>query len=231
MLINKDLAAGLLFLALGVAGLYVGADYAFGTTARMGPGFVPKLLCWGLVVLGCVITLVGFMAGGEAMDRWAVGPLMVILTAVLVFGAYLEPFGLEGATIGAVLLASTGRVPQGRVQLMLLAVAIVLLGMALLPGVARKLWPLLAMSLLPGAGLAILAQIAISAHSETVRAMVEQATLAIVLAMLAVVVFVDALGLTFRSIFVMDLWLPVKTNLVQPVAQFIRGLVQAVTGI
>ena len=40
----QDLGAGLVFMLIGVAGLYFGSDLAFGTAARMGPGYFPTLL-------------------------------------------------------------------------------------------------------------------------------------------------------------------------------------------
>jgi hypothetical protein len=40
----QDLGAGLVFVLIGVAGVYFGTDLTFGTAARMGPGFFSILL-------------------------------------------------------------------------------------------------------------------------------------------------------------------------------------------
>ena len=67
-------------MALGALGLWLGWDYAFGTTARMGPGFVPKLLCWLLVGTGAVVAAIGLTAFCVALFIWGLGlpyPLLV----------------------------------------------------------------------------------------------------------------------------------------------------------
>lgn len=105
MTIDKDIWAGVFFAVIGALGLYFGADYAFGTTARMGPGFMPKLLCWGLLGLGAFIALVGLLRHAEPMEKWSFRPLAFILAAVLIFGALIETGGLVVATLGMTLVA------------------------------------------------------------------------------------------------------------------------------
>ena len=48
----QDFGAAVVFLAIGVAGLYFGSDLAFGTSARMGPGYFPVLLSGLIIVIG-----------------------------------------------------------------------------------------------------------------------------------------------------------------------------------
>jgi hypothetical protein len=225
--IDRDIAAGLFFMVLGAVGLYIGADYAFGTSARMGAGLVPKLLCGVLLGLGCLITLKGIAAGSGPVEAWAFGPLAFILAAVLAFGAYLESLGLKGATVSAVLAAGTGRTRPGRMQMALLGVAMACLVAVLLPGFARKVGPVATSSLLAVAGAALVAHIVIYARSECLRALCALVLLAVVLAVLAVlavIVFVDFLGLTFKSLLVLWLWQPVKAALVIPILQAMRSL-------
>ncbi|MFM9941306.1 MAG: tripartite tricarboxylate transporter TctB family protein [Hyphomicrobiaceae bacterium] len=232
MSLDKDVAAGLFFVSLGVLGLVIGADYAFGTTARMGAGFVPKLLSWGLVGLGCLIALGGLARRPEnAMDTWAFGPLLVIIAAVVAFGACLEPYGLEGATIGAILIASAGRARQNALQICLLIFAIIGLTASLYPGINRLLGASTVTAILAASGAALLLQWLIYAFGETRRALIEQAILALVLAVLSVIVFADLLGLPFKSLFVQQLWMPIKTTVFQPVFQGIGGVIKAVRGL
>ncbi|MGH8334146.1 MAG: hypothetical protein ACRES0_27530, partial [Pseudomonas sp.] len=61
MKVDQDIAAGIFFIALGALGLALGWDYPFGTTARLGAGFVPKLLCGMLVTVGIIIAGVGLL--------------------------------------------------------------------------------------------------------------------------------------------------------------------------
>jgi hypothetical protein len=104
--VDQDIAAGVFFIALGAIGLALGWDYPFGTTARMGAGFVPKLLCGLLVTAGIIIAGVGIIRRAEPMARWHLRPLLFVLASVLVFGGLIEWSGLVPATIGMVLVAA-----------------------------------------------------------------------------------------------------------------------------
>ena len=48
----KDFAAGLMFIAFGLAALIIGSDYPLGAAARMGPGYFPRTLGILLITLG-----------------------------------------------------------------------------------------------------------------------------------------------------------------------------------
>lgn len=104
--VDQDIAAGVFFILLAVVGLWLGWDYPFGTTARMGAGFVPKLLCTLLLVAGIIIAAVGLIRRAEPMARWHLRPLLLVLASVLVFGGLIEQGGLVLATIGMVLVAA-----------------------------------------------------------------------------------------------------------------------------
>jgi hypothetical protein len=104
--VDQDITAGVFFIVLGAAGLALGWDYPFGTTARMGAGFVPKLLCGLLLAAGLIIAVVGLIRRAEPMERWKLRPLLLVLASVLVFGALIETAGLVLATIGMVLVAA-----------------------------------------------------------------------------------------------------------------------------
>ncbi|NJO32777.1 MAG: tripartite tricarboxylate transporter TctB family protein [Rhodospirillales bacterium] len=106
MKVDQDIAAGVFFIALGAIGFALGWDYPFGTTARMGAGFVPKLLCGLLVTAGITIAGVGIIRRAEPMARWHLRPLLLVLASVLVFGGLIEWGGLVPATIGMVLVAA-----------------------------------------------------------------------------------------------------------------------------
>jgi hypothetical protein len=127
---DKDILSGLFFMALGALGLWLGWDYAFGTTARMGPGFVPKLLCWLLVGTGAVVAAIGLVRRGPGMDPWHLRPLLFVLASVLVFAALIESAGLAIATIGMVLVGAAGSVETRWLETAILSV--VLAGAAVL---------------------------------------------------------------------------------------------------
>src|ERR687887_660903 len=58
-LARRDVLAGLLFIGVAVFGLWLSRDYPIGTALRMGTGYVPRLLCWVLFGLGCLILFQG----------------------------------------------------------------------------------------------------------------------------------------------------------------------------
>ncbi len=225
MSIDRDVAAGLFFIAIGALGLYIGADYAFGTPAKMGAGFVPKLLAWGLIGIGVIVALAGFAQRGEnGMEAWAFGPLLVILASVVAFGAGLESLGFEGAAIGSILVASSGRARQSSLQIALLLIAIFGLTASLWPGMTRTIGHGATFGLLVASGAALLVHWILYAVTETPRALIEQFVLGGALAIAGVIVFADFLGLPFKSLFVLSVWLPFKAAVILPTMNAVRGI-------
>ena len=49
---GQDFATGLLFIAVGVAAFWIGADYPMGTPQRPGTGVLPRILAWCLIGTG-----------------------------------------------------------------------------------------------------------------------------------------------------------------------------------
>jgi putative tricarboxylic transport membrane protein len=142
--INQDVAAGLLFLAFGAIGLYVAQDYRMGTALRMGPGYMPRLLCWALIVFGAAIAVRGVVRAGEPLAAWHIRPLALVLAALIVFGLLIEDAGLlvtaiVAAYVGAI--ASREFRPGGTLVLVIcLGVAVVALFIHVL-GLPMHAWP------------------------------------------------------------------------------------------
>jgi hypothetical protein len=103
---NRDLLSGLMFAAWGVAGLWLGRDIPTGSALRMGPGYMPRLLCWGLILLGGIIAIKGMAVPGEKMTRWHLRSVVLLLLSVLAFAALIEPAGLPIAAFVIVLLGA-----------------------------------------------------------------------------------------------------------------------------
>ncbi len=106
MQVKQDIAAGLIFAAFGVAGLALGTEYAFGAARSMGPGYLPTLLCWGLIGFGAVIAGKGVIESGELVGRWRLRPLLFVLAAVAIFALSIERFGLVIAVAATALLSA-----------------------------------------------------------------------------------------------------------------------------
>ena len=216
MTIDRDVWAGLFFMGLAALGLWMGADLAFGSPARMGSGFLPKVLCWMLLGLGAIITLLGVVKRGTPMEAWTWGPVLAILSAVMIFGATLEDFGLELAILGAVMVGGVADPAPNRHERWLLAFVAVGLAMLLWPGTMKKITTLTG-STVPGLAisgliaLAILAVVLSHARRVELPVIVERMALALGLGAICTIIFVDGLGLTMKSMVVTDLWTAVKS--------------------
>lgn len=89
---QKDFYAGLLFGLVGSTFAWGALDYQVGNSARMGPGYFPLLLGVMLALLGAVMMLRavwGQVQADQAVGRWAVKPLLAIISANLLFGVAL----------------------------------------------------------------------------------------------------------------------------------------------
>lgn len=106
--INQDVVAGLMFMIAGGLFLWFGRDYAVGTALRMGPGYMPRLLGGLLVAIGAVIAGKGTLTMGDALERWALRPLILVCGAFLIFAWTIDALGLVVTAILAMLCAALG---------------------------------------------------------------------------------------------------------------------------
>jgi Tripartite tricarboxylate transporter TctB family len=106
--LNRDLVAGLMFAAFGVVGWWIASEYPRGTALRMGPGYMPVMLCWGLMLLGGAIATRGALKAGAKLAGWHLRPLVLILLAILAFALLIEPLGLALATLAIVVIGAAG---------------------------------------------------------------------------------------------------------------------------
>ena len=86
-----EAAAGTLFLVIGAAALWIGRAYPMGTAVNMGPGYMPRLIAWGLVLLGAAGIARGVIVGGWRPPQAMLRPLAVITVAILVFAQEMVP--------------------------------------------------------------------------------------------------------------------------------------------
>ena len=99
MRFNQDIGAGLTFAGAGILGIALGTEYEFGVARAMGPGYLPTVLCWGLIGLGLLIAGKGAFETGEALTRWHLRPLLLVLAAVGIFAITIERLGLFVAVL------------------------------------------------------------------------------------------------------------------------------------
>lgn len=90
----RDFWAGLIYLVLGIAVLWIGRGYALGTSARMGPGYFPAVLGGLLVLFGIISVARSFVRPGGAVSAIAWKPVALVLGGTVLFGLLLERAGL-----------------------------------------------------------------------------------------------------------------------------------------
>ncbi|MFO1322127.1 MAG: tripartite tricarboxylate transporter TctB family protein [Burkholderiales bacterium] len=101
----RDVVAGVLFLAVGVAALAIGAEYRLGTLLSMGPGYFPRIIGVLLTALGIAVFVGGLRWQGDALDAWRLRPLVLVLGAIGLFAWCLDRYGLIVA-ISALIVVS-----------------------------------------------------------------------------------------------------------------------------
>jgi len=96
LLTRKDVLAGLMFIGVALLGLWVSRDYPIGSALRMGTGYVPRLLCWLLLALGCLVLIGGLRGGPAAAARatFAWRPVVFVAGSLALFGLAIERLGL-----------------------------------------------------------------------------------------------------------------------------------------
>jgi hypothetical protein len=140
----KDLLAGLLFIAAGIAAIAIAANYTLGTAARMGPGYFPRMLGLLLIVLGAILAARSLRLTGPPLPGWKWRPVLVTLGSVVMFGLIVNRVGLVISTILLIVMASAAShefrlrdaVISG-IALAALAVGVFVIGLKLQIGI----WP------------------------------------------------------------------------------------------
>jgi len=105
----QDIGAGLVFLAIGIAGLVFGRELAFGSSARMGPGYFPILLSMLIIVVGLVVGFKGLTIEGPPIEQVQLRPISFIVAAILIFGFLIESIGLALTAILLTVFAAYAR--------------------------------------------------------------------------------------------------------------------------
>jgi uncharacterized membrane protein YqjE len=102
----KDFAAGLMFVAFGVAAIAIGSGYPLGVAARMGPGYFPRILGILLIVFGTALALRALRLRGARITLESPRPLLIVLGSVVLFGLTAPSLGLVVATIILIMVSS-----------------------------------------------------------------------------------------------------------------------------
>jgi hypothetical protein len=102
----KDFWTGIIFLVIGLAAVYIGQDYQMGSAGRMGPAYFPTILGALLAVIGLIAVIRSCMRPGEAVGKFYIREIVLILSAVVLFGFLVRRAGLVPAVLVLVLLSA-----------------------------------------------------------------------------------------------------------------------------
>jgi len=123
---TKDLAAGLIFVFIGLAFGSMALEMELGSARRMGPGYFPLLLAGVLVALGAAIVWQGLRRPAEAVGGMPWRGLILVVATPILFGLTLRGIGLMPAVFGVVVISAAASRMARLVPTVLLAVALTL---------------------------------------------------------------------------------------------------------
>lgn len=101
----RDVAGGLLVMALGLGFLLLGRELGTGSSFRMGPGYFPTILSLLMAALGGVMAFLAWRAPHpeDAFRHVPWRGLVLVIGAVLFFGFTLRGLGLAPVLVVVVL--------------------------------------------------------------------------------------------------------------------------------
>jgi hypothetical protein len=102
----KDFWTGIIFLAFGLSGMYIGQDYSMGQAAKMGPGYFPTILGGILAVIGAIGVIRSFVLTGEGIGVINFKGLFLVLASVLLFGFLMRGGGMVPAVFVSVMVSA-----------------------------------------------------------------------------------------------------------------------------
>jgi hypothetical protein len=123
----QDFWAGILFLIFGCIAAWMVRAYNFGSATRMGPGYLPAVLAWGLIGLGVFLIVRGMLQSGDPIQRSLWRPQLLIVAAIVVFGLLIERVGLAPAVVASTVVASLASNEMRWRETLLLAVGLAVL--------------------------------------------------------------------------------------------------------
>lgn len=143
---SEWIAPGLFFIALGAAALWISRDYPLGDLNHMGPGYFPRMLSMGMILLGALIVLHGvpelrlLKGEGVRLDR----SFLLIPVSMALFGLLVERIGLIAALVLTLGLAGAAHREARLLEVALSVVALIMLLVLIFVVVLRqplRLWP------------------------------------------------------------------------------------------
>lgn len=103
---QEDFWGGLMFIGFGILAIIIARDYPMGSTMRMGPGYFPTYIGVILIILGSIITSMGFKFDGASVGNFAFRPMILLSIAFAAFGWAIDNIGFILALLILIFLSS-----------------------------------------------------------------------------------------------------------------------------
>ena len=105
----QDFGSAVVFLLMGLAGLYFGKELNYGSAGHMGPGYFPFILSWMIIGIGVFVGLTSLTIEGPPIDPPQFRPAFFVLLSVVVFGYLMDYVGLAITGVVMTLIAAFAR--------------------------------------------------------------------------------------------------------------------------
>lgn len=125
---SQDFLAGALFIGIGIAALWISADYPLGTPQRPGTGVLPRMLCWCLIGTGVLLWIKTAIAGSRLMTAWAWRPAIMVTLAAVMFALLVDNLGLLATMLLSMTLVALGTPETRWAEYALFAVILMVIG-------------------------------------------------------------------------------------------------------
>ena len=141
---RPDLLTAAIFVGFGVIGLWQTRVLDGGTLAQMGPGFLPRVVCVLLILVGLAVGLPAMRRPAEPIEAIRARPVFVITLAIVGFAFAATHLGFVLASLWLVIAGALAD-PGGKwSQTLMLAAGLTLFGALVFVyglGVQVPLWP------------------------------------------------------------------------------------------
>jgi hypothetical protein len=128
--LSTDLLSGLGLIGLGGFALGYGWRYAFGTAARMGPGFYPRLVSLALIAIGAALVVRSLVRNADELGTIELRPVALVLLSTVLFAFLIERAGLVASTVLLTVLARLADEDFRPAEVLLLCLVLVLFSSA-----------------------------------------------------------------------------------------------------
>jgi putative tricarboxylic transport membrane protein len=143
-----DLLSGLFLIGTGLFALALTWPLPVGSALRMGPGYIPQMLCYIQLGIGSLVVVQSIARSGKPWELWGPRPIVWILASIIFFAVAIDRLGLVASVIGFVLLTCLARSGWRPLEVVFLAAGLSLFSVLIfvvLLELTIPVWPRLGM--------------------------------------------------------------------------------------